>query len=204
MQLWYDYDKTGFPIILLDNFSIHLTPVARVQLETFANETGSFIELSQLNPTTSYDELDSDSYERLFVTGITPEEALAFAKWLGDDFDLPTLDEWHDVYRRLQSTFIELPQPTSEPASAFFSKLYALLPRIRYLRDSSFKHVGLELALMRGGLVEWVSSGDEYIGVGAPRNIFHPNTWNPLKDEIRPIRIEQRIHFFGFRLVRRV
>lgn len=203
MQLCYEYDKTGFPLILLDNFSIHLMPVTRVQFEIFINETDSFPELWQLNPPISYGELDANNYERLFVTGATPEEALAFAKWLGDDFDLPTLDEWRKVYGQLQSTFIELPEPTGEPAKAFCNQLYACLPRVHYLRDSSFKHLGLELSLMRDGLVEWVSCGNEYIGVGAPRNRFHPNTWKPLQDEIRPIHTGQRIHFFGFRLMRR-
>jgi len=203
MQLWYEYDKTGFPLILLNNFSMHLAPVTRVQFERFIRETDLFTELLQLNPPVSCDDLNTHNYERLFVTGINPEEALAFAEWLGGDFDLPTLDEWRQAYRHLQGTFIELPQPLCESASTMFNKLYELLPRIRYLRDSSLKHIGLELALMRDGVVEWVCHGNEYIGLGAPRNRFHPNTWNPLKDEIRPIHTGQRIHFFGFRLVRR-
>ncbi len=204
MQFWYEYDRTGFPLILLDNFSIHLTPVTKIQFERFISKTDSFTELLQLNQPVPYDDLNANNYERLFVTGITPEEALAFAKWLGDDFDLPTLDEWRQVYKHLQGSFIELPKPPCESANTMLNRLYELLPRVRYLRDSSIKHIGLEISLMRDGVVEWVYHGDEYIGLGAPRSKFHPNTWNPLRDEIRPIRMGQRIRFFGCRLVRRM
>jgi hypothetical protein len=60
-----------------------------------------------------------------------------------------------------------------------------------------------DFSLMSGGLVEWSRSNQEIIGVGVPRPEFHPNLWDVLINEIRPIRPTQRVRYFGFRLVRR-
>ncbi len=61
----------------------------------------------------------------------------------------------------------------------------------------------LDLALMREGLVEWVGQGKTWAGLGAPRPGFFPNLWDPLDHEVKPIRLDERLPYFGFRLVRR-
>ena len=60
-----------------------------------------------------------------------------------------------------------------------------------------------DYALLRGGLVEWVRDGAEWVGLGVPRPEFQPNLWDPLVDVVRPVRHEERLPYFGFRLVRR-
>jgi hypothetical protein len=72
---------------------------------------------------------------------------------------------------------------------------------VRQLRPQ----VWSELALLRGGVVEWVREGCGFGGLGAPRPGFYPNTWNPQRDgPVRPLSAEARLPYFGFRLVRRL
>jgi hypothetical protein len=56
---------------------------------------------------------------------------------------------------------------------------------------------------MEGGLVEWVRQEKSLLGLGVPRPEFHANLWDPLVNLVKPIRLDQRIPYFGFRLVRR-
>jgi hypothetical protein len=60
-----------------------------------------------------------------------------------------------------------------------------------------------EFCLFHGGLVEWVRHGESWVGLGAPRPEFHPHLWNPLTHEVKPIRPDERLPYFGLRLVRR-
>jgi hypothetical protein len=150
-----------------------------------------------LNGVTSPHHFPSEERERLFVTGILPEEALAFARWLGEGFDLPTAREWREVYAALrrvppprQTSLLDVVEGVSK---AILERLSKQLD-IRSLRDYS---------LMEGGLVEWVRQEKSLLGLGVPRPEFHANLWDPLVNEIKPIRLDQRIPYFGFRLVRR-
>jgi hypothetical protein len=52
-------------------------------------------------------------------------------------------------------------------------------------------------------VVEWVRQGQTWVGLGAPRPQFHPNLWDPLTNEVKPLRLDERLPYFGFRLVRR-
>ena len=60
-----------------------------------------------------------------------------------------------------------------------------------------------DYTLMRGGIVEWVRRDKDLVGLGVPRPEFHPNLWDPLTNIIKPIRLDERVPYFGFRLVRR-
>ena len=61
-----------------------------------------------------------------------------------------------------------------------------------------------ELSLMEGGLVEWVRDGHNFAGLGCPRPELLPSLYNPLADEVRPIRPDQRLPYFGLRAVRQL
>jgi hypothetical protein len=41
------------------------------------------------------------------------------------------------------------------------------------------------------------------VGLGSPRTEFQPNLWDPLTKEVKPIDPNERLPYFGFRLVRR-
>jgi hypothetical protein len=71
------------------------------------------------------------------------------------------------------------------------------------LTRQMLSHLLLDISLLRGGLVEWVRHGRSWVGLGAPRPDFHPNLWDPLNHEIKPLRPSDRLPYFGFRLIRR-
>jgi hypothetical protein len=179
-----------------------LLPVTKWQFEQFIAKTRKFNRsqykaMLALNPGLPPEELTMDARERLFLTGILPEEVQAFARWLGEDFDIPTAEEWRAVNRALRLT----PMPThnllselvEEPAATIVAKLSTLLQPYSIF----------DLALMDNGLVEWVRLGQDWVGLGAPRPEFHPNLWDPFDHEVKTIQPDERLPYFGFRLVRR-
>ncbi len=198
------FDKTNFPLLVVERASIeiHLLPVTKVQFEPFVAETGElnqarYKKMLALNPRLTPERFSLEEREYLFVAGILPEEALAFARWLGPGFDLPTVKEWRTAYTVLGRTFLPHHDLSSKvvdgPAGLILDQFCALL-EARTMR---------EFSLLHGGLVEWVHHGRSWVGLGAPRPKFHAHLWDPLTHEIKPIRPDERLPYFGFRLVRR-
>jgi formylglycine-generating enzyme required for sulfatase activity len=197
-------DRTGFPLIVVPEveLEVHLLPVTKLQFEQFITDSGRldialYQELAMLNPQIALPELTLNNRERLFISGVQHWEAQAFAEWQGDGFDLPTAEEWRGIYRALRrERFPEtdrLLEWTGEPVASILRILFEQFPARRLL----------DISLMRGGLVEWVRTGEDWIGLGSPRPAFHPNLWDPIKNLIRPLAPDKRLHYFGFRLVRR-
>ncbi len=198
------FDRTDFPLIVLEGIGIevHLLPITKSQYERYAagsNRTvkAGYRQMLTLNPGVPPEDFASDERERLLVAGVLPEEAQAFARWLGEGFDLPTVEEWRAIYLTLSRTFLPLHDLSAEVVGGTAGIILAqLLAQIdpRSMAD---------LALMREGLVEWVEQGKTWVGLGAPRPGFFPNLWDPLDHEVKPIRLDERLPYFGFRLVRR-
>ncbi len=197
-------DRTGFPLIVVEEAAVevHLMPVTKLQFIDFVTaptlvNQSRYEEMLTLNPATTPEEFTADNREQLFVTGMLPEEAIAFARWLGEGYDIPSVREWRDIMAALR----RVPPPRHNmvtdlvegPAKVILDKLSEQI-HIRSMLDYS---------LMRGGLVEWVRRDKELVGLGIPRPEFHPNLWDPLTNEIKPINIEERVPYFGLRLVRR-
>jgi len=137
---------------------------------------------------------------------VLPAEALAFAKWAGEGFRLPTLEEWRKIYLELalsnySSTELDAllaPGDTrgrclSEDAREVLTALLAESGPCSLFR----------LTLLDGGVVEWVQRSDRWTGLGCPRPEFQPHLWNPLDNDVVPLREDERVKYFGFRLVRR-
>lgn len=190
-------DKTGFPLVEVRELGlVGLWPVTKVQFERFMSDANVFGDrwyetILALNGRVSCRWFDRNDYEKLFLTGIKPQEALQFAHWLGAEFDLLAVDEWRIFYQWLELR--DLPGSPSSMLSAHASTMW--------LRLVSFADTPRSFALMQDGLVEWVRRGAEYIGVGSPRHRFFPNAYDPLHDGIVPI--EERLFYFGFRLLKR-
>ncbi len=124
-----------------------------------------------------------------------PEEALAYARWCGDGYDLPTVLEWRQALRawsELPAEIEPLARPRSEPARDLLA--WWLGQPAANLADR---------AGLVGGVVEWARAGEEFVGLGAPRAEFLPNLWDPSADTVRPLRPGERARAFGFRLIRR-
>lgn len=192
-------DSTGFPLVKMDGLGLmHLWPVTKVQFELFLSEPNEFGDIwyemmMKLNPRVSFRYFKEENYEMLFMTGMFPAEAIQFAKWLGNDYDLPTVSEWRSFYRKMKD----------EEAMDMPANNLSLTAKVIWQRLASFTNNMLHFSLMDNGIVEWVRNNGSYVGLGAPRHHFHPNAWNPLLDSIKVIHAAKRIHYTGFRLLKR-
>jgi len=197
-------DKTGFPLAVVPGIgAFHLWPVTKFQYEQFMAETNScgdnwYESILSLNKRISFKYFSEDNYEKLFITGILPGEVLEFARWMGDNFDIPTEEEWKIFYRFIDNQAdIRFPTGLAAPASAIRQGL------------GKFLHTPKELSLLQGGVLEWVKGveghkGDNrYVGRGLPRFSFCPNAWSPLDASIKVIDTQERVFSFGFRLITR-
>lgn len=198
------YDRTNFPLVVVEEagVEVHLLPVTKIQFSQFVGETkivdkAKYDQMLALNPAIGPAHFLAEEREQLFIGGVLPNEALAFARWLGEGYDLPTVKEWREIYAALRREppprHTLLTDVTEGPAQIILQKFSEQL-HLRSMRDFS---------LMQGGLVEWVRQGQEWVGLGTPRPEFHANLWDVLTHEIKPIRLNQRVSYFGFRLVRR-
>jgi hypothetical protein len=189
-------DESGFPLIDIKGLgAINAWPVTKFQIERFIADTNLlgdnwYDSVIKLNPRVSYKYFDIDNYEKLFVTGVKPQEALQYAHWLGPQYDLLTIEEWRKFYQALGVHSIpELSGSLSVSASHIWNKMAI---HCNTLKD---------MTLVQGGLIEWVKKGSKFVGLGAPRPSFLHNVFNPLIDEWVPLK--DRLFFMGFRLIRR-
>lgn len=206
--MWFFSDRSGFPWVGLPELCLEaqLLPVTKLQGERFIVEANAYgdvwyEEILTWNPRVSYRGFDPARREHLFLGAVQPDEGLDYARWLGPDFDLPTVDEWRALYRALEGEAVPLDrlervleEGVSLPARCILEQL------LDQLQPRSL----LDLSLMRGGLVEWARQDGEWVGLGAPRPEVWAHLWDPLEDVIRPSRRGERLRYFGFRLVRRV
>lgn len=198
-------DRAGFPLLTWPEgrLQVSLLPVLKVQFERFLCEPGTFgdaryEEALATNPRASWRRPGGHPRERLFLTGVLPGEALEFLHWLGPGFDLPEVGEWRGIERWLQAQpFAPGPLaecPMSEPARAIVVHL------IRELYPVSWS----QLALFRGGVLEWVRSRDGFAGLGAPSPRLLANTFDPQAEAPVQPGDDGRYGFFGLRPVRRL
>lgn len=197
-------DKTNFPLVAVEEVGveIHLLPATKMQFEQYANETGAvnrsrYEDMLALSPAVAPDKFKTHEREKLFITGVLPKEALDFAAWLGEGFDLPTVREWRAVLAALRRV------PPPRHTAVVDAVEGAALTILQRLSDQVHLRSMLDYTLMQEGLVEWVWQDKTLVGLGSPRPEFHANLWDPLRNEVKPIRLDVRLPYFGFRLVRR-
>jgi len=197
-------DRTNFPIVIVEEAAVEvqLLPVTKLQFEDFVTaptlvNQERYDEMLALNPAVSPEAFSNDNRERLFVSGILPEEAIAFARWLGHGFDLPTVQEWRAILAALR----RVPEPRHNLLTDLVEGEAGVI--LRKLTEQLHIRTLADYTLMRGGLVEWVRQDKDLVGLGVPRPEFHPNLWDPLTNVVRPIQLNERVPYFGLRLVRR-
>jgi len=205
-------DAAGYPMIWIEPIKafVHLFPVTKAQFERFlyAANPRSFGDawyenLLALNPRVSYREINRQPYERLFLTGVLPDEAITFSQWMGKEYALLDTNEWRASYQWLEQHPSSAMPPSlydlgiSEDACFIWETIESQL----HPRDL------LELSLMSRGVIEWVidksvGTNDDYVGLGQTRDSF----WSSLRTPfavVPPIRPDERIRYFGYRLRRR-
>lgn len=202
------FDKKGFPMARVRKVgAFHFWPVTKYQYRQFLDETGQnndagynagykagYKEMLELNPEIHLEKCNADNYEGLFITGVKPEEAQAYAQWMGEEYDIPTLEEWLALYNAVKSHkfMIRLSPYGLNPEARAMSK------QLKFVQDTV-----LNYSFLMDGIVEWIKQGPEFCGRGAPRDSFFPNVWNPEEDDIKVISLEHRLAYFGFRLIKR-
>lgn len=197
-------DRTGFPYVELKDpaLAVSLLPLTKIQFERYLADLTPqgdhwYEELLKLNPRVSPQHFTPEQREGLFITGLLPAEATAYAAWLGEGYRLPTVAEWRGIYRCFQSTtFTPLeasPSPNNNVRAAIL---------LRRMETQTRPKTLLDFSLMRGGVVEWVSDAKVWTGLGTPEPGFKPNLWDPLNETVSPIKPKKRLAYFGARLVR--
>jgi hypothetical protein len=199
-------DRTGFPVIELpgQGLAIHLLPVAKTQFERYLSETAAwgdqeYQEVLTVSPRVSWRHFTSEDREKVFLTGIRPEEAEAFGAWLGEGWRLPTVHEWRLANQFLSGTPLTQPFLDELAKSGLNSTAAGILSNM--LKYAHPKDLG-EFCLFKKGVIEWVTHQNNYGGLGETRWEFAPILCQPLQgDPLEPLDRQQRIHYFGARLV---
>jgi hypothetical protein len=199
-------DDNGFPMVQIEpGLSVSLLPVTKVQFERFIAQVNAYgdswyDEVLRVAPRESWRELREYDPERLFMTGILPSEALDFASALGEGFDLPDVREWRQIFRLMFQSRLH-----QHSLDAFLN--HTMHPAARSIIKAILEKEKPEtwggLALLRGGIFEWVRDGMKFGGLGVPLVNGSPVTFNPEQEEPRPLLRNERSRFFGFRLVYR-
>lgn len=199
-------DPTDFPLFPLPalRLAVQLFPVTRVQFEYMLGDSrrfdlAAYAEILSISPRQSWRTAKGWSVG-LSATAVLPEEAEAFAAWLGGGFRLPTDAEWRDVYRLLA-------KPANLKSLRDAASARAVHPAARALLECALGAAGVptwrEVGLFAGGSLEWVRTGGGYGLQGRPRpGLYQPLIHNPEIHEAVRVRQVSRHAAFGFRLVK--
>lgn len=203
----WQVDATGYPLIFVKPLEayVHLFPVTKPQFERFV-ATGKghgmddkwYEERDASNPRASYCNPDVPALERLLMTGVSTDEALAFNRWLGREYKLLSAKDWNDCYE----WFEKKPAPAvprglaermSRDALAIWDIVEAQILDQRGLVDL------WQLSLMRQGILEWVVElPGRYHALGDPAT---DKSLRKYSDPMRLLGAEPRRHKnLGFRL----
>ncbi len=190
-------NKTHFPMIEIDNIGcLTLWPITKIQFEMYmaqANQYGDkwYEEILSCNPRVSYQQVNKSNYERLFITGLHIEEVHSFSKWFGDDFRVPTAEEWRQIYRVISTLpGFNAPLDMSYPANEIWKKI------------TKISNSAIKFSFMQHGVIEWVRDREKYKAVGTIRPTTYPNTFSPLTEFIQKIKPNERLNYLGFRLIK--
>jgi hypothetical protein len=203
-------DASGYPLIYvepLDTF-VQLFPVTKPQFEKFIAAVRRhdlddkwYTEILSLNPRASYRNQDIPVRERLFMTGITTDEAMSFSRWLGRDYTLLSAEEWRICYewfaeKPVSSIPLELAERLSRDALAIWNIVEG-----QWLEERQQPNLQ-ELSLMTQGILEWViERPGRYCGLGEPASSEYQRK---AFDAVRPLGTEpRRLKNLGFRLRKR-
>lgn len=214
-------DRTGFPMVRVDTlgFYVHWLPVTKVQFEYFLCEVGDshfdtswYEAVLALNPRVSPAAVERGNYWQALMTGVLPSEARRYARWCGPQYELPTAEQWLDVFGVLSDLPpLELSAVLSLPG--LNQRARTLLERLdeaprSMLEQLDYKRTRAEQLLLRLGVLEWVRRPGASIPWGLFGELnpaFHSLIFSPDGGEPRIPRAPeaQRVGHYGFRLLRR-
>jgi hypothetical protein len=200
-------DASGYPLIYVDPLEafVQLFPVTKPQFEKFMADGRRqglddewYSEILSLNTRASYRSQEVVMRERLFMTGITTDEAVSFSRWLGGDYTLLKAEEWRMCY----DWFAKKPAPSAplDLAERLARDALAIWNIVEGQWLEQRRELNLqELSLMTQGILEWViERPGRYCGVGEPST---SKFQRKADDPVRPLGPEpRRLKNLGFRL----
>jgi formylglycine-generating enzyme required for sulfatase activity len=215
-----EIDPTGFPLVFVEPVGLWVQwlPVTKIQLEKFLCATGDarfdarwYSHLLDLNPRISPRKVRQGNYWQALLTGILPQEAESFARWLGEGYRLPSAGEWRQIYLAVK----EPSQAQDLPSEALLADLPErsrdLLTHVEQAaaaeRGAAADRSVADRMLLRGGVMEWVEderNPQRWSGRGETPRRFHAALY--VADDPEPARpndpTTRRLQQYGFRLVR--
>ena len=220
-ELKFELDRTGFPMVWVDaiNAYVHWIPVTKLQFEYFLCaepqrhfDASWYDEIRFLNRRVAPNEIRVNNYWNAFLSGITPSEVQRFARWCGDEYTMPTLNDWFTAYKALRAL---PPEPPSviDSMGNLRERVQTVLTRLnsastRALKESGYERTLADQMLMRMGVMEWVECPGQHFqwrGMGQTFPSFYGSLFTP--DHGRPSIPNnpetERLHAYGFRLIRR-
>ena len=219
--LKFTLDPTGFPMMWVNaiNAYMHWMPVSKIQFEHFLCATPDshfdenwYDQIISLNPRVTPGSIRPDNYWQALLSGVTPSEVLRFARWCGDDYRVPTLDDWFGAYTALKALPPESPEVINDMGN-LRDRVRTLLTRLDAASSTALLRVGYERTLadqmlMRLGVIEWVECHEQHYqwgGMGETDSRFQGSLFTP--DHGQPSIPNNpdtdRLHYYGFRLIRR-
>lgn len=214
MEIKFPKDPVGFPMLQVEpGFYLHWLPITKIQFEYFLSDTYDrsfdirwYEEILRLNPRVTPAKILPSNYWNAFLSGVLPAEAQRFAFWCGDGFRLPSVKEWAQAYRILNS------QPALDLESS--GLMNDLSPRLRELilrtedasseaaRRMGYVRCLADQLLMRLGFLEWVKAEGHWGAMGEPYPELCGNLAEPERGEpVYPNRPDTvRLPCLGFRL----
>jgi formylglycine-generating enzyme required for sulfatase activity len=220
-----------FPMLMLPDLELEvaLLPITKAQFEMFLAEPNDYgdswyEELLEVNPRTSWRDAGAESREGLWLTGVRPTEAEAFARWLGPGYDLPTVREWRAIYQHVRELSAD-PRELADQAERWDESARSI---VKALCQQIAPRTRADLSLLAGGVFEWARLDDvagaleedfrrdqpevfhwyregvRHVGIGRPRWEFSQSVArDPLREVWAPVGT-RRPRAYGFRLVRRL
>lgn len=217
-EIQFRIDKTGFPMLWVDAIDayLHWMPVTKIQFETFLCaapdshfDADWYEEILSLNPRVSPNQIRLNNYWRAFLSGIKPSEAQRFARWNGEGYQIPTLQEWFEAYQSLKKF-----PPETEPfvqMGEVKERVEKLLRQLNDISSQVTREVGYTSTLadqmfMRMGVMEWIEGQNQQYqwgGMGETYPKFHGILFTPDHGQPRlPNNPEEyRLPYYGFRLL---
>ena len=219
MPLAFDCDRAGFPLLWIEPLGAHLhwLPVTKVQFEVFLCDTDEpgfdaawYDRLLALNPRLSAADLQHRNYWRGLLTGVLPGEAQRFAAWCGEEYALPTLEQWLTAYRTV-SALPALPRDAIDRLPGLSERGRLLVQALDSAAAGVEQGRGrprtlAEQMLMRQGALEWVEEtvgSGSWAALGELPSSFRKMIASPEIPVIPPQAATVRCEIFGFRLLRR-
>jgi len=216
----FKLDPTGCPMIWVDAVEayMHWIPVTKIQFEHFlcAAPDSHFDEswydaILHLNPRVTPGGIRSDNYWRAFLGGITPDEVQRFARWCGEGYTIPTLEDWFTAYQALKALPPE-PSDVIDSMGNLRNRVRTALSRLDSASKTALTRVGYERTLadqmlMRLGVMEWVECREQprfqWGGMGETDSRFQGNLFTPDygQPSIPNNPDTDRLHYYGFRLI---